>query len=104
MFYLIQSCLGHRVVLHAQPVLIAGEVAEDAGQSSLCVWELVLECVVVFLLENAVWESQLDKVLDWFEGRRGAADTHNHRVAITKSGTELVDIWHLIYIISMVIV
>ena len=75
---------------------MAGELAEDVGQSSLCVWELVLESVVVLLLEDAAWKSPLDKVLNWLQFRRGATNSHNHCVAITKSRTETTIIKHLI--------
>lgn len=83
--HLIQSCLGHRVVLHTQPPLMPGELAEDIGQSSLCVWELILQRVVMLLFENAARKGLLDEVLDWLQCGRRATDPHNHSVAITKS-------------------
>lgn len=89
--HLIQSSLGHRVVLQTKPLLVVGEVAEDVGQSSWCIWKLVLEGVVVTLLENAAWECLLDKVLDRLKFRRRTGDPHDHRVAITKSGKEVAN-------------
>lgn len=85
--YLIQSGLGHRVILHAQPLLMAGEVAEDVGQSSRCVWELIFQCVVMLLRQGASREGQLDKVLNWLQVRRRATNSYNHCVAIPKPTT-----------------
>ena len=63
---------------------MGGELTEDVGQSSLCVWELILQCVVMLLCQGAAWEGQLDKVLDRLQGRRRATNSHNHCVAVTK--------------------
>lgn len=68
---------------------MVGEVAEDVGESSWCVWKLVLEGVVVTLLENTARKRLLDKVLNWLKFRRRTSDPYNHRVAITKSGREV---------------
>lgn len=86
--HLVQRGLGHGVILHIQPLLMAGELAENVGQSSLCVWELILECVVMLLLEDASWKGLLDEVLNWLQCRRRAADPHNHCVPVTKSTRE----------------
>lgn len=83
--YLIQSGLGHGVVFHTEPLLVAGELAEDVGQSPLCAWELILQRVVMLLLQDASWEGLLDKVFNWFQCWRRATNPHNHCVAITKS-------------------
>lgn len=64
-----------------------GELAEDAGQSCLCVRQLILKSVVMLLLQDAAREGLLDEVLDWLQVRRRATDPHNHRVAVTKSTT-----------------
>ena len=83
--YLIQGGLGHRVVLHTQPLLVAGELAEDGGQSPLGAWQLILQRVVMLLLQDTAWEGLLDKVLDCPQGRRRATNPNNHCVAISKS-------------------
>lgn len=62
--HLVQSGLGNGVVLHAEPLLMAGEEAENVGQSSLGGRELILQCVVMLLLEDAARERLLDEVLD----------------------------------------
>lgn len=64
---------------------MACEHAEDVGQSPLLVRELILQCVVMLLLQDAAREVLLDKVLDWLQGRRRAADPHDYCVAIAKS-------------------
>lgn len=85
--YLIERGLGHGVVLHPQPLLVTGELAKDVGQSPLCVREMVLQCVVMLLLQDAAQEGPPDKVLYRLQFRRRATNPHNHRVAITKPGT-----------------
>lgn len=72
-----------------------GELAEDIGQSSLCVWKLILQCVVMLLFENAARKGLLDEVLDWLQCGRRATDPHNHSVAITKSKKREVIMTHL---------
>lgn len=84
--YLIQSCLGHRVVLQVQSLLMVGEFIEDLGQGSLVIRELVLQRVVVLFLENAARESFLNKVFNWLQDRGTAADPHDQRVAVAESG------------------
>lgn len=85
--HLIQGGLGHRVVLHTQPLLVAGKLAEDAGQSPDCVWQLILQGVVVLLLQDAAREGLLDEILHWLQGRGGSPNPHDHRVAVAESAT-----------------
>lgn len=83
--HLIQGGLGHRVVLYGQPLLMPGELAENVGQRSWRVRELILQCVVMLLLQDAAWECLLDEILDCLQHKGRAADPDNQRVAITKS-------------------
>lgn len=64
-----------------------GELAEDVGQSPLCVREVILQSVVMRLLQDAAHEGLLDELLYRLQCRRRATDLHNHCVAITKSRT-----------------
>lgn len=82
--HLIQSGLGHRVVFYAQPLLMHGELAENVGQSSLPVWELILQRVVMLLLQDAAREGLPDEVLHRLQIKRKAANPDNHCVAVTK--------------------
>lgn len=82
--HLIQGGLGHRVVFHAQPLPLAGELCENVGQGSRRVRELILQRVVMLLLQNAAWERLLDKILDWLQLRGRAAHPDDHRVAVAK--------------------
>lgn len=82
--YLVQCCLGDGVVLHAEGLLMLGELAEDASQSALCVRELVLQCVVVLLLEHAPGEAILHKLLHGLQSRGRSSHSHDHRVAVPK--------------------
>lgn len=84
--YLVQSGLGHRVVLDGQPLLVACELAEYVGQSPGRVWELILQRIVMFLLQDAAWKPLPNKVFHWLQGRRRPTDPHNHCVAVTKPG------------------
>lgn len=61
-----------------------GELAEDVGQSSLRVWELILQRVVMLLLQDAAREGLPDEVLHWLQIKRTAAHPDNHGVAVTK--------------------
>lgn len=83
--HLVQSGLGHSVVLHPKSLLMAGELAEDVGQSSLCVRQLILQSVVMLLFQDAARKGLLDKVLHRPQGGRRATDPHDHSVAVTES-------------------
>lgn len=61
-----------------------GELAENVGQRSRRVRELILQRVVMLLFQDAAWERLLDEILDWLQHKGRAADPDNHRVAITK--------------------
>lgn len=82
--HLVQSGLGHRVVFDAQPLLMHGELAENVGQGSLCVRELILQRVVMLLLQDAAREGLPHEVLDWLQLKRTAANPDDHCVAVTK--------------------
>lgn len=63
---------------------MAGELVENVGQSSRHVWELILQCVVMLLLQDASREGLLDEVLDWLQRKRTATNPDSHCIAITK--------------------
>lgn len=72
---------------------MAGELAENVGQRSRRVWELILQCVVVLLLQDAAREGLLDEVLDWLQHKRTATNPDNHCVAITKPKSKRPSVW-----------
>lgn len=87
--YLVQCCLGNRVVFDAEPLFICHHQLKYPGQGGG--GDLVLQCVVVLLPLNAAGEAALHEALDrpqiWGQARFSCLDFHGHYVAIAKSGS-----------------
>lgn len=87
--YLVQCCLGNRVVFDAEPFFIGHHQLKYSGKGGG--GYLILQRVVVLLPLNTAGERALDEALDrlqiWGQARFSCLDFHSHDVAVTKSGS-----------------
>lgn len=86
--HLVQCCLGNRVVLNAEPLLVGHHQLKYPRQRGG--GDLVLQRVVVLLPLDAAGEGALHEALHGLQVRRRARfsclDLHGHDVAVAKSG------------------
>ncbi len=94
--HLVQSGLGHRVVLYPEKLFVLSEDAEDVSEGGEGGGKLVLQHVSVFFFQGASWQLALNELHHRLQVRIWPRNLQNDGVPITKSaGREASDVTYI---------